>query len=1491
MKNILGLDLGTNSIGWALVAQSDEVSKIIKAGTRVVPTDSTDLSNFDQGKTVSATGDRTTKRIGRRRLERAHLRRERLFKVFHVLGWLPAHFESQIDFEQGRAKFRDGAEPKLAWASAPDGKLNFLFRQAFEEMLADFARCQPELVADGRKVPYDWTVYYLRKKALTQPISPMELAWVLLHFNQKRGYNQQRGDELSQADDKKDEEYRRLEVKAVRLLDKKGKGGKKVYELDFGDGLTKEEESKEPIDDWVGMVKEYVVTTKRTAKGEIKRTFRKLNGDEWICLKKRTEKDLADSGKTVGEFIYDTLLKEPSVKVRGQLVRTIDRCHYRSEVEKILEVQQRFHPETFSDTELYSRCLQVLYPSNEVHRNALERRNLVKLLVDDVLFYQRPLRSQKSLIADCPFERYTYYTDKEHNDAAEAPLKCIPKSHPLFEELRLWQFIGNLRIYALRDNGKDEDVTAHYLATDVDYVELFDELRSKKSIKQDALLRIFKLKADTHRWNYPTDKEYDCCPTRAEILAKLKTLNIKLTDELELKLWKLLYSISSVEELGKALRTFAEKRGFDADAFATALMKMKPFAQGYGAYSAKAVKKLLSVMRRGRYWSVDAIDSETRARMARFVAGDTDGLVPEKMVERLPRFASDSDFAGLPLWLAGYVVYGRHSESADAVKWETPDDLSKYIKDFRQHSLRNPIVETVVMETLRVVRDVWTQFGQIDEIHVEMGREMKLTGEERKKRYDQMALNERTNLRIRKLLEEFLRPEFGVEGVRPQSPRHQDLMRIYEEQALSYLNEETNADDRALVEKMLKEPSSASVSEFLRYKLWLEQKCCSPYTGQMISLARLFTEDYEVEHVIPRARFFDDSLSNKVICEAAVNREKKNLLGHEFIQKQGGMIVQTGGGRSVRVFTLPEYEAHVVKNFIGKKRHKLLLDEIPEAFVERQLNDTRYITRFVTHLLSNVVREEVAQGRYEEEAVSKHLIVCTGGVTDRLKKDWGVNDVWSELMAPRYKRLNEKLENDKNAPYRPGSFGEEVENQGRRYFRCSVPMALQSGFNKKRIDHRHHAMDAIVIACATRNHVNYLNNESARKGAAVSRADLKRMLCLPDSQLCRKPWRTFTQDVRQALEEIVVSFKQNLRTLNKAANYSERFVDGKKQRVKQLTENYAIRKPLHKETYYGHVNLRRTRMVSLKTALKDVAAVVDKVLRQQLQDALNECGGSATKAEKWLIARDEGTFALPAQVEVAYFTDDNQDTRLVASRKPIDASFNIKKITENVTDTGIQKIMLNHLKRYGDDPKDAFSPEGIELMNRNIVELNGGKPHKPIYKVRVTDALGLKFAVGTSHCKSKQFVEAEKGTNLYYAVYLNEKGEREFRTIPLSEVIAQQKMGLHPVPPKNEKGSRLFFFLSPGDLVYVPTEDERECGRISLPLDLKRIYKMVSSTKKQCFFVQVMVAKTIAPEYEFGALNKEERALTGEMIAKTCVPITVDRLGNIVSVGRLEQIR
>lgn len=261
------------------------------------------------------------------------------------------------------------------------------------------------------------------------------------------------------------------------------------------------------------------------------------------------------------------------------------------------------------------------------------------------------------------------------------------------------------------------------------------------------------------------------------------------------------------------------------------------------------------------------------------------------------------------------------------------------------------------------------------------------------------------------------------------------------------------------------------------------------------------------------------------------------------------------------------------------------------------------------------------------------------------------------------------------------SFGHWENKSGKKVFQTELPLEYQKGFSKKRIDHRHHAMDAIVIACATRNHVNYLSNESASRNAKISRYDLQRLLCDKNRTddngnykwVIKKPWDTFTQDAREVLSKIVVSLKQNLRIINKTTNVYRHF-DATVNRVyeKQKTgDSWAIRKPMHKDTVFGAVNLRKVKVVRLSVALDTPAMIVDKRVKNKVFELLSY-KYDKKRIEKYF---KENAFLWKeldlAKVAVYYFTEATTEP-LVAVRKPLDSTFNEKKIKESVTDTGIQ---------------------------------------------------------------------------------------------------------------------------------------------------------------------------------------------------------------------------
>lgn len=213
-------------------------------------------------------------------------------------------------------------------------------------------------------------------------------------------------------------------------------------------------------------------------------------------------------------------------------------------------------------------------------------------------------------------------------------------------------------------------------------------------------------------------------------------------------------------------------------------------------------------------------------------------------------------------------------------------------------------------------------------------------------------------------------------------------------------------------------------------------------------------------------------------------------------------------------------------------------------------------------------------------------------------------------------------------------------------------------------------MDAIIIACATRNHVNYLSNESASKNSKVSRTDLQRQLCDKKKTndkgdyiwSIKKPWDTFTQDARKSLEHIIVGFKQNLRVINKSSNTYQCFDEhGIKVLKKQVHgDNLAIRKPMHKDTAFGSVNLRRVKEARLSVALDAPSMIVDKKMKKKVLELMSY------KYDKKGIERyfKENIYLWKnlnlSKVPVYYFTD-NTSEPLVAVRKPLDASFNMKK--------------------------------------------------------------------------------------------------------------------------------------------------------------------------------------------------------------------------------------
>lgn len=532
----------------------------------------------------------------------------------------------------------------------------------------------------------------------------------------------------------------------------------------------------------------------------------------------------------------------------------------------------------------------------------------------------------------------------------------------------------------------------------------------------------------------------------------------------------------------------------------------------------------------------------------------------------------------------------------------------------------------------------------------------------------------------------------------------------------------------------------------------------------------------------------------------------------------------------------------------------LLSEDIPEGFINRQMNDSRYISKLIKGLLSNIVREEG-----EQEATSKNLIPVTGSVTAKLKNDWGLNDKWNELILPRFQRLNQLTQT--NDFTTTNTNGNTIP---------TVPDELLKGFSKKRIDHRHHALDALVVACCSRNHSHYLNTLNTEN----KNYSLRDKLLIKNennhyTKSFQMPWHGFTNEAKNQLEKTVISFKQNLRVINKANNKFWSYTDengnvnldknGKpiKQLRKQTNgDNWAVRQPLHEETISGMAEL------------------------------------------PW-VKSEKGKYTY-------------------ATRKPLDKSFNLKKI-EKITDTGIQKILVKYLtqdkfKEVNENGKInynselAFSQEGLEDLMSNIENFNNGKPHKPIYKVRLFEKGSGRFALGYKGTNSKKY--AQGSPNLYFNIYENEDGQY-YETVSLDKVIVHQKDAAKlpkesrtSVPISNTANNRskevsvnYKMTLSPLDVVYIPTEDELDNINASNfnnlnKNQLQRVYNVNDFSGVTCYFTPNSFSKSICPKeidmkYDerkqktTGSFDSKTASLEGISIKERCIKLKVDRLGNI----------
>ncbi len=187
-----------------------------------------------------------------------------------------------------------------------------------------------------------------------------------------------------------------------------------------------------------------------------------------------------------------------------------------------------------------------------------------------------------------------------------------------------------------------------------------------------------------------------------------------------------------------------------------------------------------------------------------------------------------------------------------------------------------------------------------------------------------------------------------------------------------------------------------------RYKLYKEQECKCMYSGESLDLKKVLSDkdrSYEVDHIIPYSLILDDTLANKALVLGSENQIKKQRVPLMYL---------TGKKKEDFLKNVEAFSTRKVNPISAKKREYLLMPtiygkEIQEKLKDwksRNINDTRYITKFMIALLKSTLIKENENGEK-----LPHVYGIRGHITSRFRKKWlGKN--WGNEEKPRESYLN-----------------------------------------------------------------------------------------------------------------------------------------------------------------------------------------------------------------------------------------------------------------------------------------------------------------------------------------------------------------------------------------------------------------------------------------------------------------------------------------------------
>ncbi len=957
---------------------------------------------------------------------------------------------------------------------------------------------------------------------------------------------------------------------------------------------------------------------------------------EYVTEVKNRYQEIKEQGITIGQKFYIELKKNEYYRIKQQV---FPREAYIEEFELICKQQQKHYPEIISD-------------------------EFINKMRDDIIYFQRNLKSQKGLVSVCEFEGF-WTTTTEKKEFFVGP-KVAPRSSPLFQVCKLWETINNITL-------KNRRGTPFIIPLNKKR-EIFEYLDNNEKLSEAELFKILELKKEDGWYgNKLIKKGLQGNITKAELLkhfvkdSPLLKFELSIQDKMEetylvdkktgeiintntkkivtndiekqplYQLWHIIYSISDEYECTNAL---VKHFGIEK-ATAKNLSKIDFRKSAFGNKSVRAMRRILPYLIEGYVYS-DACS------------------------------------------FAGY----NHSDSLTK-----GENLQRKLLDMipllKKNSLRQPVVEKILNQMINVVNAIITKYGRPDEIRIELARELKQSIEERNETFKSLSERERENEAIRKRLED----EYKIRATR---------------------------------------------NNVIKWRLFHEIKgkeskinAVCIYCGKSFGITdALRGNSVDIEHIIPKSLLFDDSQSNKTLSHRTCNEAKGNRTAFDFMQSKG----------EERLDKYLERVNNLYKDkIIGKvKRDKLLMpeDKIPKDFIERQIRETQYISRKAKEILEQVCRT---------------VWSTSGNVTAHLRWLWGWDDVLMNLQLPNYRKhgLTE---------------WRKIEINGQKH-RKEVIMNWS-----KRDDHRHHAIDALTIACTKQGFIQRINTLSSQytrdemfENIGKQNKKFKEKLSLLDRYLiAQKPFDT--KEVEAKAAEILISFKAG----KKVATVGRRIV--KKGGKKEIAQTGIIvpRGPLSEESIYGKI-----KTIELKKPIKYLFEHPDLIFKPYIRKLVEErLAQHDNDQKKALLSLKKEPIYLGKgkRKPLKYGTCFKEEYVIKYPLESIKA-----KDVEYIIDETVKILVKKRLAKYKNREKEAFKEPLYFNEEKKI----------PVRTVRLyTGLTAIEPMKKDENGKYIGFVKP--GNNHHIALYIDEDGNKIEHCCSFWHAVERKKYRL-PVVIENPK--------------------------------------------------------------------------------------------------------